>query len=99
MQTRWLVVVFAGLLSNEPECVAGDTTARELHRCSSSNLREDAHVELYSDMDVDLLAVHQHVCPVWFFCCTPAYLQISASRGENMLVANLEIIEEEGNVV
>lgn len=59
MQTRWLVGVFAGLLSN----------------------------------DVDLMAVHQRVRPGWFFRCRPA------TRCENMLVAHLEIIEEEGNVV
>lgn len=27
MQTRWLAMMFAGVLSNEPECVVKDNTA------------------------------------------------------------------------
>lgn len=50
-------------------------------------------MELYSNIDAGLVFLLQTCLP------STSRLQISASRGENVLVANLEIIEEEGNVV
>lgn len=97
MQTRWLVVVFAGLLSNEPERVAGDTTAEN---CITAAAKIRARMSMLGSTAKD---VAQHRCGPGgcTATCPPAYPRAvrGGARGENMLVANLEIIKEEGNVV